>query len=84
MNKNTCLSCNELKVIHEHLKDYAICDIEPPLLTLSMLITEVKMWRSKDDYDKKVKLLMSSAILQQIKNNDYDGIEMDSPISGLN
>ena len=43
----------ELAAIHECLKDYAIYDGEPPLLALSMLLSEVNMWRSKDEYDKK-------------------------------
>lgn len=80
----TCPSCNELKVIHKQLMDYAICDSEPPLMTLSMLLTEVKMWRSKDEFDRKMKLLMSNAILKQIKESDQDGSQMDSPFYGLN
>jgi hypothetical protein len=83
MNNDSCPSCNELAVIHESLKSHAIYDGEPPLLTLSMLLSEVKMWRAKDDYDKKLKLVVSSGFLKQLKENE-NGIQMDSPISGLN
>ena len=74
----------ELAAIHESLKDYAIYDGEPPLLSLSMLLSEVKMWRSKDEYDKKLKVVMGNAILKQIKEEDSSGIQMDSPFYGLN
>ena len=83
MNNDSCPSCNELAVIHATLKGHAIYDGEPPLLTLSMLLSEVKMWRAKDDYDKKLKLVVSSGFLKQLKENE-NGIQMDSPISGLN
>ena len=74
----------ELAAIHECLKDYAIYDEEPPLLCLSTLLSEVKMWRSKDEYDKKLKVVMGNAILKQIKEEDSSGIQMDSPFYGLN
>lgn len=70
--------------MQEALKDYAIYDGEPPLLCLSMLLSEVKMWRSKDEYDKKLKVVMGNAILKQIKEEDSSGIQMDSPFYGLN
>lgn len=56
------------------LNDMAIYDGEPPLMVLSHLISEVKMWRAKDEYDKKMKMVMSSAILKQFEKN---GIEID-------
>jgi len=43
MNNESCPSCEELAVIHESLKGHAIYDGEPPLLTLSILLSEVKM-----------------------------------------
>lgn len=56
------------------LNDMAVYDGEPPLMTLSMLISEVKMWRAKDEYDKKLKLILNSAIIKKLKEN---GIEME-------
>ena len=56
------------------LNDIAIYDGEPPLMILSSLISEVKMWRAKDEYDKKMKLVMSSAIMKQFEKN---GIEIE-------
>lgn len=57
------------------LNDIAIYDGEPPLMVLSSLISEVKMWRAKDDYDKKMKMVMSNAIMKQFEKN---GIEIDN------
>jgi len=53
-------------------------------LSLSMLLSEVKMWRSKDEYDKKMKLVMGNAIFKQIKEEDNIGSKMDSSFYGLN
>lgn len=57
------------------LNDIAIYDGEPPLMVLSSLISEVKMWRAKDEYDKKMKMVMSAAIVKQLEKN---GIEIDN------
>lgn len=51
------------------LNDIAIYDGEPPLMVLSSLISEVKMWRAKDEYDKKMKMVMSGAIMKQLEKN---------------
>lgn len=82
MSNTTCPSCEELATMQEVLKDYAIYDGEPPLLCLSMLLSEVKMWRSKDEYDKKLKVIMG---LKQINGDDEDdGNEVAGQIFGLN
>jgi hypothetical protein len=57
------------------LNDIAIYDGEPPLMVLSSLISEVKMWRAKDEYDKKMKMVMSAAIVKQLEKS---GIEIDN------
>jgi hypothetical protein len=85
MSKNTtCPSCSELAVIHEALKDYAIYDEESPLVSLSMMLTELKMWRAKDEYDKKLKVVLGNAIFKQMKEEDISGSQMDSSFYGLN
>jgi hypothetical protein len=77
-----CSSCSELLAIHEVLKALSIYDGEPPLLTLSMLISEVKMWRAKDDYERKLKLAIGNAIINKTEKNDKQ--QMAGPIFGLN
>jgi hypothetical protein len=44
-------------------------------MVLSSLISEVKMWRAKDEYDKKMKMVMSAAIVKQLEKS---GIEIDN------
>lgn len=56
------------------INDMAIYDGEPPLMTLSMLISEVKMWRAKDEYDKKAKLIINAAVAQKLKDS---GLEIE-------
>ena len=85
MSKDTtCPSCSELAAMQEALKDYAIYDGEPPLVSLSMMLTELKMWRAKDEYDKKLKMVLGGAILKQMKEEDKSGSQMDSSFYGLN
>lgn len=54
------------------LNDMAIYDEEPPLLTLSMLISEVKMWRAKDEYDKKAKLVLNAAVIKKLHESGFE------------
>lgn len=56
------------------INDMAIYDGEPPLMTLSMLISEVKMWRAKDEYDKKAKLVINAAVAKKLKDS---GLEIE-------
>ena len=50
------------------LNDMAVYDGEPPLMVLSCLISEVKMWSAKDEHDRKTKLVMADAISKQLQN----------------
>lgn len=85
MSNSACPSCLELAAMHESLKDHAVYDGEPPLLTLSTLLAEVKMWRAKEEYHKKLKVIMGNAILKQINGDDEDdGNEVAGQIFGLN
>lgn len=59
------------------LNDMAVYDGEPPLMVLSCLISELKMWRAKDEYDKKMKLVMSGAIMKQLEKNGFQVEEDD-------
>lgn len=54
------------------LNDMAIYDGEPPLMTLSMLISEVKMWRAKDEYDKKAKLVINAAVAKKLQDSGLE------------
>lgn len=51
------------------IKDMALYDGEPPLMTLSMLISEVKMWRAKNEYDEKSNLTIKAAVYKKLKES---------------
>jgi hypothetical protein len=42
------------------------------------------MWRAKDEYDKKLKVVLGNAIFKQMKEEDISGSQMDSSFYGLN
>lgn len=84
MSNATCPSCSELAAIHEALKDCAIYDGESPLVNLSMMLTELKMWRAKDEYDRKLKIVLGNAIFKKMKEEDNSGSQVDSSFYGLN
>lgn len=54
--------------IVEMLEAVALYEGEPPTTTLSLLISEVKMWRAKDQYEKKYQLSLGNAFAQKLKN----------------
>ena len=54
--------------IVEMLNSMAICEDESPIITLSLLISELKMWRAKDEYEKKYQLSLGKAFAQKLKN----------------
>ena len=54
------------------LNDMALYDGEPPLLVLSTLIAEVKMWRAKNEYEKKAQLAVNAAVAKKLKENGFE------------
>jgi len=54
------------------LNDMAIYEGEPPLLILSTLIAEVKMWRAKDEYEKKAKLAVNASVVKKLKEIGFE------------
>lgn len=58
-------------VMVEMLSEMAIYDGESPILTLSALISEVKMWRAKDEFERKRKAIMGSAIIKNLENHGF-------------
>ena len=47
-----CPSCAELESIKEIISDYQTFDNESPAVTIDLLVSEVKMWRAKDSYER--------------------------------
>jgi len=69
-----CPSCSQLEEIKQLLSEYQTFEGENPLISIDLLIAEVKMWRSKDSYERKLK---STMVANMIKKMENQGIQID-------
>ena len=69
-----CPSCAELASIKEVIEGYSTFDNESPAVTIDLLVSEVKMWRSKEAYERKLK---STLIASTVKKLQADGFQID-------
>ena len=69
-----CPSCAELASIKEIIEGYSTFDNESPAITVDLLVSEVKMWRTKDSYERKLK---STLIASTIKKMEQQGFQID-------
>lgn len=69
-----CPSCSKLNEIKELLSAYQTFEGEDPIVSIDLLISEVKMWRAKDTYERKLKTTMISNMVQKMENQ---GIQID-------
>jgi hypothetical protein len=69
-----CPSCSQLEEIKQLISDYQTFKEENPLISIDLLIAEVKMWRSKDSYERKLK---STMVANMIKKMENQGIQID-------
>ena len=69
-----CPSCSELESIKEVIDGYATFDNESPAVTVDLLVSEVKMWRAKDAYERKLK---STLIASTVKKLQAEGFQID-------
>lgn len=66
-----CPSCSELAAIKEILSDYQTFDNESPAITIDLLLSEVKMWRSKESYERKLKSTLIASTIQKLTQNGF-------------
>ena len=69
-----CPACAELKTIRDILNEYSTFDNEAPSVSVDLLLSEVKMWRAKDSYERKLK---STLIASTIKKMQAEGLQID-------
>jgi hypothetical protein len=69
-----CPACAELETIKEIISDYQTFDNESPAVTIDLLVSEVKMWRSKEAYERKLK---STLIASTVKKLQAEGFQID-------
>lgn len=69
-----CPSCSELESIKQIVSGYSTFDNEAPSVTIDLLVSEVKMWRAKDSYERKLK---STLIASTIKKMQAEGLDIN-------
>lgn len=69
-----CPACAELKTIRDIINDYSTFDNEAPSVTIDLLVSEVKMWRAKEAYERKLK---STLIASTVKKLQAEGFQID-------
>ena len=67
-----CPSCSQLKEIKQLLSEYQIFEGESPIISIDLLISEVKMWRAKDGYERKLKSTMVSNMVKKLENQGFE------------
>lgn len=75
--KIPCPFCAEYEHVKEALSGAAIYEGQSALDILQLLVSELKMWRAKDEFDKRTKLAIAQMVEQKLKN----GFQMDGEIS---
>ncbi len=69
-----CPACAELESVKQVISDYQTFGNESPAVTIDLLVSEVKMWRAKDAYERKLK---STLIASTIKKMQAEGLQID-------
>jgi len=69
-----CPSCEQLNEIKQLIAEYQTFEGESPIISIDLLISEVKMWRSKESYERKLKSTMISNMVKKMENQ---GIQID-------
>jgi hypothetical protein len=69
-----CPSCTQLAEIKQLIAEYQTFEGESPIISIDLLISEVKMWRSKENYERKLK---STMIANMVKKMENQGFEID-------
>jgi hypothetical protein len=69
-----CPSCSQIDEIKQLLAEYQTFEGESPIISIDLLISEVKMWRAKDSYERKLK---STMIANMVKGLENQGFEVD-------
>lgn len=72
-----CPSCSELDEIKQILSEYQTFQSESPIITIDLLLSELKMWRAKDTYERKLKTTMIGGMVKKLQDN---GLQVDGEI----
>ena len=67
-----CPSCSQLEEIKQLLSECQTFTNENPIITIDLLMSEVKMWRAKDTYERKLKSTMIAGMVKKLENGGLD------------
>lgn len=63
-----CPSCSQLEEIKQLLATHQTFENESPIISIDLLISEVKMWRTKEAYERKLKTTMISSMVKKMES----------------
>jgi hypothetical protein len=66
-----CPSCSQIDEIKQLLAEYQTFEGESPIISIDLLISEVKMWRSKEAYERKLKSTMISSMVKKLESKGF-------------
>lgn len=72
-----CPSCSQLEEIKQLIAEYQTFQSESPIITIDLMLSELKMWRAKDTYERKLKSTMIGGMVKKLQDN---GLQMDGEI----
>lgn len=70
-----CPACSQLDEIKELMAEYSAFQGESLSTTIDLMLSEVRMWRAKDAYERKLKTAMIGGMVKKLQD---DGFQVDS------
>jgi hypothetical protein len=67
-----CPSCAQLNEIKQLISEYSTFEGESPIVSIDLLVSEVKMWRAKDSYERKLKSTMIANMVKKLENQGFE------------
>jgi hypothetical protein len=72
-----CPACSQLEEIKQLIAEYQTFQSENPAITIDLMLSELKMWRAKDSYERKLKTTMIGGMVKKLQDN---GFQVDGEI----
>ena len=67
-----CPACSQLAEIKQLIAEYQTFQSESPIITIDLMLSELKMWRSKDAYERKLKTSMISGMVKNLQDHGFE------------
>jgi hypothetical protein len=66
-----CPSCSQIEEIKQLVAEYQTFQGESLIITIDLMLSELKMWRSKDAYERKLKSTMIGGMVKQMQDSGF-------------